>query len=499
MRKNTRGRAVALHGSLLGAGALVTALLGTIKFSGIDWQTESAGDALLFNETFCATLVIASLGWCLFSILRPRSTGGSPAPWERDTVQQALGSVASIAGALILGVQCATASLPSIATALAGASFGSGMLVLGLGWFTAYRAFEPAPILVHAALSFSLAGIVRYALICIDSAAVSIACAIVMIVLAFFAFRFAARVADEQALRPYDAGEDNASSEARQVKQTFETLWLPLVGAMIAGFIQGLVWNPIASETQVLWPLSVRTLSLAIGPILAACVVFIIVRNGQGAKGLRTLQQVAYPIAMAVLLLYPVVGPSEGVLSDALELLPQACFSLVVVITWAASIVSASDFRRQAFIVFTVCTACLAASYLTGLLLIHVIGTGGRDLCLVLLTAYLVLLSISLAQNTQTEKRGRISDEMRPELLIRKRCDELSEEFGVSPRETEVLYYLGRGYNHGYIARKLFVSENTVRTHVRHIYSKLGISSREELLDLIDAPDRPTDGRLVSA
>ena len=50
------------------------------------------------------------------------------------------------------------------------------------------------------------------------------------------------------------------------------------------------------------------------------------------------------------------------------------------------------------------------------------------------------------------------------------------------------LYYLGRGYNHGYIARKLFVSENTVRTHVRHIYAKLGVSSREELLDLIDDP-----------
>ncbi|MEG0323013.1 MAG: LuxR C-terminal-related transcriptional regulator, partial [Raoultibacter sp.] len=66
------------------------------------------------------------------------------------------------------------------------------------------------------------------------------------------------------------------------------------------------------------------------------------------------------------------------------------------------------------------------------------------------------------------------------------RSDEIAAEYKLSPREIEVLYLLGRGYNHGYIATRLFISENTVRTHVRHIYSKLEISSREELIELID-------------
>ena len=35
-------------------------------------------------------------------------------------------------------------------------------------------------------------------------------------------------------------------------------------------------------------------------------------------------------------------------------------------------------------------------------------------------------------------------------------------------------------------AEKLYISENTVRTHVRHIYAKLAINSREELLAMID-------------
>ena len=36
------------------------------------------------------------------------------------------------------------------------------------------------------------------------------------------------------------------------------------------------------------------------------------------------------------------------------------------------------------------------------------------------------------------------------------------------------------------IAEALVISENTVRTHVRHIYAKLAINSREELLAMID-------------
>lgn len=36
------------------------------------------------------------------------------------------------------------------------------------------------------------------------------------------------------------------------------------------------------------------------------------------------------------------------------------------------------------------------------------------------------------------------------------------------------------------VAEKLYISENTVRTHVRHIYAKLAINSREELLAMID-------------
>jgi LuxR family transcriptional regulator, maltose regulon positive regulatory protein len=52
----------------------------------------------------------------------------------------------------------------------------------------------------------------------------------------------------------------------------------------------------------------------------------------------------------------------------------------------------------------------------------------------------------------------------------------------LSGRERDVLGYLRRPLTHEEIGRELFVSTNTVRTHVRGIYRKLGVNSRAEAL-----------------
>ncbi len=71
-------------------------------------------------------------------------------------------------------------------------------------------------------------------------------------------------------------------------------------------------------------------------------------------------------------------------------------------------------------------------------------------------------------------------------LDVEGRCEKTAEKFGLSPRETEILGYLGRGHGIVFIANTLVISESTVRTHVKNIYRKLGVNSREELLQLVD-------------
>lgn len=52
----------------------------------------------------------------------------------------------------------------------------------------------------------------------------------------------------------------------------------------------------------------------------------------------------------------------------------------------------------------------------------------------------------------------------------------------LSQREKEVLEWLSKGYSYKEIAAKLFISIETVRTHIRNIYEKLHACNRAEAL-----------------
>jgi DNA-binding NarL/FixJ family response regulator len=52
----------------------------------------------------------------------------------------------------------------------------------------------------------------------------------------------------------------------------------------------------------------------------------------------------------------------------------------------------------------------------------------------------------------------------------------------LSPRELEVLQELARGSTYGDAAANLLVSENTVKTHVSSLYTKLSVGRRSEAL-----------------
>ena len=65
----------------------------------------------------------------------------------------------------------------------------------------------------------------------------------------------------------------------------------------------------------------------------------------------------------------------------------------------------------------------------------------------------------------------------------------VQRHYRLSARETEVMELIARGNTVSRIAEELVVSENTIRTHSKRIYAKLGIHKKQELLDLIDSFD----------
>jgi DNA-binding NarL/FixJ family response regulator len=49
---------------------------------------------------------------------------------------------------------------------------------------------------------------------------------------------------------------------------------------------------------------------------------------------------------------------------------------------------------------------------------------------------------------------------------------------GLTPRELEVLALIGQGHTNPEIARHLFVSEGTIKTHINHLFTKLDLRDR---------------------
>lgn len=69
---------------------------------------------------------------------------------------------------------------------------------------------------------------------------------------------------------------------------------------------------------------------------------------------------------------------------------------------------------------------------------------------------------------------------------IERLCEATAEEFALSPREAEILVLIARGGSVESIARKLVVSPYTVQTHIQHIYRKMNVHKRSDLLDYLN-------------
>lgn len=70
---------------------------------------------------------------------------------------------------------------------------------------------------------------------------------------------------------------------------------------------------------------------------------------------------------------------------------------------------------------------------------------------------------------------------------ITMRCKMLQEQYRLTSRETEIMELIVRGYSVARIAEEHVVSENTVRTHYKHIYAKLSVHKKQELIAMVDA------------
>jgi DNA-binding CsgD family transcriptional regulator len=68
--------------------------------------------------------------------------------------------------------------------------------------------------------------------------------------------------------------------------------------------------------------------------------------------------------------------------------------------------------------------------------------------------------------------------------------------YNISPREREIIALLIQDYKNKQIGETLYISVNTVKTHIRNIYAKLDVKNRHELLALLKYAQEDSTGKV---
>ena len=106
----------------------------------------------------------------------------------------------------------------------------------------------------------------------------------------------------------------------------------------------------------------------------------------------------------------------------------------------------------------------------------------GLLLALALLAAF-----VPFKDNTFADKT--VKGEIVEGGYFKQRCNQAAQTYKLSNREQEILYYLAKGRNAQFIADELNISAYTAKTHVYHIYQKMGINSQQELISIVDSTE----------
>ncbi|RDB65066.1 helix-turn-helix transcriptional regulator [Eggerthella sinensis] len=88
----------------------------------------------------------------------------------------------------------------------------------------------------------------------------------------------------------------------------------------------------------------------------------------------------------------------------------------------------------------------------------------------------------------QVEELRALVDRYREgEESLEARCARAARTYDLTRREEEILALLLQGRTRSEIARELFVSGDTVKTHIRNLYRKTGVAGKDQLVEALGA------------
>lgn len=116
------------------------------------------------------------------------------------------------------------------------------------------------------------------------------------------------------------------------------------------------------------------------------------------------------------------------------------------------------------------------------------IGTALADIVLVLV-CMVIWMSEKSVNGDWGESGLSLADRLHvpgPRERFMTRCDDLAARYELTAREAEIMGLIAQRKSRAEIEQELLLSQNTVKTHVRNLYAKLGAHSKTDVIALFE-------------
>jgi len=235
---------------------------------------------------------------------------------------------------------------------------------------------------------------------------------------------------------------------------------------------------------------SFALISILLGSITAFLVLALLKR----VPRFSTFERFIFPLLGGGLLLLPF---SRGTLLYVVIIVLAAGAVCFFIMHW--NVLIALSYRHRVRASFHYLQGLIAplggAALGWGIAYVFNFGLDWDDLRLVIVfcfsLVFLLILIMSIApyasDKTVEAIAGTIEEEIQDKPgSWRRRAEKACATYSLTPREKEVFLLLAKGRNTEYIAKQLFISSHTAKTHTARIYRKLSINSQQELIDIVD-------------
>lgn len=258
--------------------------------------------------------------------------------------------------------------------------------------------------------------------------------------------------------------------------------------------------NSVALQDSLPWEQRVANACLA--QLLVSIVLAVTFKLLRRSPSTESIYLVVAPFLVVAMFAVPFAGVD---FSRCFLLLGSCLFFAITVTLMLDCLSMARKTRTDVAVLYGLCAAVTFLVRFAANWIMRTVSQSGvsqemQMVAMALFVVYLLGFAYVVMQNRRrAQERLELAESVQSEAMLGKLpwswrqgsremecCQAIKEAAGLSEREYEVFQRLLRGKNVPAIAEELFISQNTVRSHVKRIYRLLDVHSRAELITFFE-------------